>query len=39
MIKVPTTLVLGAGASMQFGFPSGSGLKTRIKPWISSNPL
>ena len=30
MIQKPTTLVLGAGASMPYGFPSGKGLKEKI---------
>jgi hypothetical protein len=30
MIAEPTVLVLGAGASMPFGFPSGAGLKSKI---------
>jgi hypothetical protein len=30
MIEVPTVLVLGAGASMPFGFPSGKNLKNEI---------
>lgn len=30
MLKVPTTLVLGAGASMQYGFPNGMDLVTKI---------
>lgn len=30
MIETPTVLVLGAGASMPYGFPSGGGLKDRI---------
>lgn len=30
MIERPTVLVLGAGASMPYGFPSGEGLKFRV---------
>ena len=30
MIRTPTVLVLGAGASMPYGFPSGQGLKENI---------
>jgi hypothetical protein len=30
MIKVPTVLILGAGASMPFGYPSGQGLIKQI---------
>jgi len=45
MIEVPTLLVLGAGASAPFGFPTGQGLKDRIcdpayvnatKPFLAS---
>lgn len=30
MIKIPTTLILGAGASMQYGFPSGYKLTREV---------
>lgn len=39
MFVKPTVLVLGAGASMQFRFPSGLGLLQQMQSWQSSNPL
>jgi hypothetical protein len=30
MIKIPTVLILGAGASSPYGFPSGSTLRDQI---------
>jgi len=40
MIKIPTCLVLGAGASVPYGFPSGIGLrKTIIKDFTNERWL
>ena len=35
MIKTPTVLILGAGASINYGFPSGLQLKNEICREIS----
>ena len=40
MISTPTVFVLGAGASVPFGFPTGDGLRREIiKSALSENPL
>lgn len=41
MIKIPTVLILGAGASIQFGFPSGLTLLKNITGWPTTprNPI
>ena len=36
MIRTPTVLVLGAGASMEYGFPSGERLRQQIVEGLST---
>jgi hypothetical protein len=37
MITKPTTLILGAGASAPFGFPTGYELLSRVVEWANIN--
>ncbi|MGD1089626.1 MAG: hypothetical protein ABR955_13025 [Verrucomicrobiota bacterium] len=39
MITKPTTLILGAGASKPFGFPTGNEIKERVLSLNNSDPL
>jgi hypothetical protein len=39
MITKPTTLILGAGASAPFGFPTGNELKEKVLSLASDDPL
>lgn len=38
MLKKRTTFVVGAGASCDFGFPTGAGLQERIAAWLKLAP-
>jgi hypothetical protein len=39
MITKPTTLILGAGASAPFGFPTGNELKEKVLSLVADDPL
>jgi hypothetical protein len=39
MINKPTTLILGAGASAPFGFPTGNELKEKVLSLADDDPL